>query len=126
MVASNKPLCEDHAEQRRMLLRLKEGGGYGVLCIIRNRGGVLFAASPVPKLAGYEIVCASPERTYDVWKDGTLVTPNLGITEVKAWIKSNTPAWMYDDSDVTEKQKRLVAKWVLKLRLRYLGSMQIG
>ena len=72
----------------------------------------MFAASPVPKLTGYEIVCATSERLYDIWKDGRLVTPNQTRQQIKDWIKQNTPVWLYDDSETTEFQKNLVAAWV--------------
>ena len=106
-------------EQRELLKSLKDGGGYGILAILQRPGHVLFAASPVPKLTGYEIVCATPERLYDIWKDGRLVTPSQTRQQIKDWIKQNTPAWLYDDSEVTDTQKKIVAAWVELFAERY-------
>ena len=116
----------DDDEQRRLLLGLKDGGGYGLLSIVQRRGDVLFAASPVPALAGYEIVCASPNRTYDIWKDGRIVTPDQDREQVRAWIKKNTPEWLYDDSETTEEQKQFVATWLDAFQLRYPGTMVVA
>lgn len=116
----------DGDEQRRRLLSLKDGGGYGILIIVHRRGDVLFAASPVPELVGYEIVCASPERTYDVWKDGRLFSPNQDRAQVRAWITKNTPEWLYDDSETTEAQKQLVFTWLDAFRERYPGVMAVA
>ena len=113
-------------EQRRLLLGLKDGGGYGILSIVHRRGDVLFAASPVPALAGYEVVCASPERTYDIWKDGHLIAPNQDREQIRAWIKKNTPEWLYDDSETTEAQKQLVFTWLDAFRARYPGTMVVA
>jgi len=106
-------------EQYELLKAIKDGGGYGILCIFRRRGDVPFAASPVPKLVGYEIVCAAPERLYDIWKDGKLVTPGQTRQQIKDWIKQNTPVWLYDDSETTETQKNLVAGWCESFMERY-------
>ena len=116
----------DEDEQRRLLLSLKDGGGYGLLSVVHRRGDVLFAASPVPKLVGYEIVCASPQRTYDIWKDGRIVTPDQDREQVREWIKKNTPEWLYDDSETTEAQLELVATWMDAFRSRYPGTMAVG
>ena len=113
-------------EQYELLKAIKDGGGYGILCIFRRRGDVPFAASPVPKLVGYEIVCAAPERLYDIWKDGRIVAPNQTREQVRTWIHANTPKWLYDDSLLTEKQIRLIAKWVDALRRRYPGTLERG
>lgn len=116
----------DEDEQRRLLLSLKDGGGYGLLSIVYRHGDVLFAASPVPALAGYEIVCASPERTYDIWKDGRLITPNQDREQVKEWIQKNTPKWLYDDSETTDAQKQLVSTWLDAFRACYPGTMAVA
>ena len=113
-------------EQRRLLISLKDGGGYGILSIVHRRGDVLFAASPVPALAGYEIVCASPNRKYDIWKDGRLLVPDQDREQVREWIKKNTPAWLYDDSETTEAQKQLVSTWLDAFRSRYPGVMSVA
>lgn len=113
-------------EQRRLLVGLKEGGGYGMLFILSRPGDVLFAASPVPELVGYEIVCASPDRKYDIWKDGHIVKPNLEREQVRAWIQTNTPEWLYDDSEPTELQKQLVGTWFDSFMSRYPGIAEIA
>lgn len=115
----------DEDEQRRLLFSLKDGGGYGLLIIVKRRGDVLFAASPVPALAGYEIVCASPERKYDIWKEGRLITPGQDREQIKEWIQKNTPEWLYDDSETTETQLELVATWIDAFRSRYPGAMVV-
>ena len=115
-------------EQRKLLLSLKDGGGYGILCIVTpvGFGDVVCAVSPVPDLVGYEVVCASPERLYDIWKDGRLVTPNQTRQQIKDWIKQNTPVWLYDDSETTEFQKNLVAAWTELFFEKYPpGSIQV-
>ena len=112
-------------EQRRLLLALKDGGSYGLLSIVHQRGDVLFAASPVPALVGYEIVCASPECTYDIWKEGRIVTPDQSREQVREWIQKNTPEWLYDDSTPTEAQKQLVSTWLDAFGLRYPGTMAV-
>ena len=116
----------DEQQQRQRLLRIKEREGYGILMICKRRGDVVFAASPVPALFGCEIVSAAPDVSYDVWKDGDLVTPDLTLDEVHAWIKSNTPRWLYDDSDVAVEQKQLLSKWIDRLFARYPGVITIG
>ena len=116
----------DEDEQRQLLVGLKDGGGYGILSIIQRRGDVLFAASPVPKLVGYEIVCASPEHKYDIWQDGRLVTPRQDREQVREWIQKNTPEWLYDDSTPTEAQKQLLATWIDAFALRYPGTMVVA
>ncbi len=116
----------DEDEQRRMLFSLKDGGGYGILLIVHRAGDVLFAASPVPELVGYEIVCASPNRKYDIWKDGRLLAPDQDREQVKAWIKKNTPEWLYDDSETTEAQKQQVVAWLDAFWLRYPGTVAVA
>ena len=123
MTLNNKT---EEDEQRRLLLSLKDGGGYGLLSIVHRRGDVLFAASPVPELAGYEVVCASPERTYDIWKDGRLITPDQDREQIREWIHKNTPEWLYDDSETTEAQKQLVSTWLEAFRSRYPGVMVVA
>ena len=112
--------------QRERLISLKDGGGYGILCILQQPGGVCFAASPVPALVGYEIVCASPERTYDIWKDGRLVTPNQTHEQIRSFIQENTPEWLYDDSETTPEQTELVVGWLQQFKLRYPGPLAVG
>lgn len=116
----------DEDEQRRLLLALKDGGGYGLLSIVHRSGDVLFAASPVPELAGYEIVCASPNRKYDIWKEGRIVAPDQDREQVREWIHNNTPEWLYDDSEPTESQLELVAAWVDDFHSRYPGTMTVA
>ena len=121
-------MMPSNSEQRKLLTALKDGGGYGILCIVSpiGFGDTVCAVSPVPDLVGYEVVCASPERLYDIWKDGRLVVPNQTREQIRTWIHANTPKWLYDDSVVTDKQKRLVAKWVDALRRRYPGTLDLG
>ena len=109
----------DYKEQCEQLRALKDGGGYGILCILQRPGDVPFAASPVPELVGYEIVCAAPERLYDIWKDGVLVTPGQTKQQIKDWIKEKTPVWLCDASETTEDQKQLVAGWFEQFAERY-------
>ena len=109
----------DDNEQHERLQALKDGGEYGILCILRRRGDVLHAASPVPELVGYEIVCAAPERLYDIWKDGVLVTPGQTKQQIKDWIKEKTPVWLYDDSEITDVQRSLAADWLELFAERY-------
>lgn len=116
----------DEDEQRRLLFGLKDGGGYGLLCIVKRRGDVLFAASPVPALVGYEIVCASPDRSYDIWKEGRLVTPGQDREQVREWIHKNTPEWLYDDSTPTESQQQLVSTWLDAFASRYPGLVVVA
>jgi hypothetical protein len=115
----------DESEQRKLLYSLREGGGYGILSIVSRRGDVLFAASPVPALTGYEIVCASPDRLYDIWKDGDLVTPNQTREQIRSWVHANTPEWLYDDSTPTEGQKAMLTEWVEAFFRRYPGVLEV-
>lgn len=114
------------SEQQTLLRSLKDGGGYGILLIVKQGSDVLFATSPVPELRGYEIVCASPERLYDIWRNGRLVTPAQTKQQVKRWIRDHTPVWLYDDTEVTEAQKILVKLWVEELLQLYPGVCVIG
>lgn len=71
-------------------------------------------------------VGTSPERTYDIWKDGHLIAPNQDREQIRAWIKKNTPEWLYDDSETTEAQKQLVFTWLDAFRARYPGTMVVA
>lgn len=113
-------------QQRDRLFALKDRKGYGILVIIRCRGDVVVAASPVPELVGYEIVAASPECVYDIWKDGNLATPNQTKEQIQDWIHKHTPEWLYDDSTPTKQQKRLVQSWTRDFMRRYPGSLELG
>lgn len=108
----------DDKERYERLRALKDGGGYGILCILQRPGDVPFAVSPVPELVGYEI-CAAPEGLYDIWKDGSLVISGQTTQQIKDWIKEKTPVWLCDNSETTEDQKRLVADWVKLFAERY-------
>jgi hypothetical protein len=94
--------------------------------IVKQGTDILFATSPVPELRGYEIVCASPERLYDIWKDGHLEIPDQTKKQVKRWIREHTPVWLYDDTETTEAQKFLVKSWVEEMLKRYPGTCVIG
>jgi len=111
--------------QLMRLLALKNRKGFGMLAIVFRRGDVVFAASPVPRLAGYEIVAASSNGLYDIWKNGKLITPDQTCEQVQDWIHTNTPKWLYDDSDVTERQKALVQSWLVLFNKRYPGVLDI-
>jgi hypothetical protein len=100
---------------------LKRGGNYGVLVLLKRAGDVAFAVCPVPDLKDYEIVCASPNRLYDIWKDGHIVKTDMTRRQVKSWIKNNTPKWLYDDSEVTDEHRSLVRSWVCEVLDRYPG-----
>jgi len=112
-------------QQIQKLEELKNHKGYGILFIMSRPGDVAFAVSPVPGLREYEIVCASPDGLYDLWKDGNIDKPDLTREEVSDWIRKATPEWLYDDSEVTVEQAELVQAWVLKLRLKYPGPMTV-
>ena len=113
-------------EQRRLLKSLRDGGGYGIWMIVQRAGDVVFAASPVPKLAGYEIVCASPERLYDIWKDNHLITPQQTKEQIRKWLRENTPSWLYDDTPTTTEQAEIVMAWLEAFRERYPGLITVG
>ena len=116
----------DDKEQRELLMAIKDGGGYGILFILKRPGDTLFAASPVPRLKGYEICCASPERMYDVWKDGTIEIPDQTRKQIREWIRTNTPEWLYDDSEVTADQQIQVKVWVDAFQRRYPRKIVVG
>lgn len=117
----NIPEMPTRQEQSELLLELRTGGEYGILLILSRPGDVVFAVSPVPKLAGFEICCASPQRLYDIWKDGKLISPDRTRKQIRAWIKENTPVWLYDDSKITEEQMSIVSSWIDAVYSRYTG-----
>jgi hypothetical protein len=116
----------DEQEQRKLLIAIRDGGGYGLLFIVHGLGDVLFAVSPVPNLAGFEICCASPDRLYDVWKDGNITKPDQTREQVREWIRTNTPDWLCDDSKPTDFQKALIEEWVREFTQRYLGQIVVA
>jgi hypothetical protein len=97
------------SDQRKRLQEIVAEGQYGLLCIIQAPGDVLFAASPVPKLAGYEIVAAGTR--YDIWKNGRLMEADQSLGDVRTWIRANTPDWLCDDSEPTPDQFGLLELW---------------
>ena len=108
-------------EQRERLFALKDRKGYGIIAIIRSPGDVVVAVSLVPELVGYEVVSASPECVYDIWKDGNLITPNQTKEQIQDWLHEHTPEWLYDDSETTDEQKEMVAAWTKDFMRRYPG-----
>jgi len=114
-----------HEEQAKRLMALKDRKGYGVLAIIQAAGDVLVAVSPVPELAGYEIVSATHECAYDIWKDGCIETPNQTKEQIQDWIQSKTPKWVCDESTPTEEQKKQFLSWVHEFQRRYPGVMSL-
>lgn len=109
----------DKTAQREGLLKITEGDGFGILMICTTPGDVIHAVSPVPELVGYEFVFASPYELYDIWKDDKLILPDLSLEDVRRFIRERTPEWLYDDSEPTEEQSRLVNEWVEATAQRY-------
>ena len=89
-------LMPDTAEQRRRLQSLcQDTAGWGALLVLSPPGDVSIGVPIAPKLRGYEIVSATDDETYDIWKMGRvrmrLYKTGLKKSEVGAWLAENTP-----------------------------------
>lgn len=86
---------EDQQLQRLHDL-MRDSAGWEVCVVLHRCGDTPFLASPAPKLRGYEIVSASPEFVFDIWKrskgyDPRPVKFNLTKAEVAEWLSERTP-----------------------------------
>jgi len=103
--------------KRQGLLRITEGKGYGLLMIVHTPGDVLFAISPVPELIGYEFVFVN--GLYDIWKDNHITSGGMSLSEVRLFIRTRTPVWLYDETEPTKEQLELVREWVEAVAKKY-------
>lgn len=82
----------EHEQHRRLRELMQDTAGWGAFLFLHRTGDVAFITPIVPALRGYEIVAASPDGTYDVWRDGQeFVESSLSRSEMATWLADRMP-----------------------------------